>query len=71
MVHDDVKTLTSSNFSLITVFPPHLQVIQEPGDIQAPVSSIPVVVGPDVFEASISKHTIVVLWEEDEHTGDV
>lgn len=71
MVYDDVKMLTSSSFSLITVVPPHLQVIQEPGEVQAPVSSIPVMVGPDVFEASISKHTIVVLWEEEEHTANV
>lgn len=41
--------------------PPHLQVIQEPRQVQAPLSCVPVVVGPDVCEASICKHTVVVL----------
>lgn len=54
-----------------SVVPPHLQVIQEPGEVQAPFSSIPVVIGTDVFEASISKHSVVVLWEEEERTADV
>lgn len=53
-----------------SVIRPHLQVVQEPGDVQAPFSSIPVVVGPDVFEASVGKHTVVVLWEEEEQTAD-
>lgn len=59
--HRNVKMLTSSSPSLVAVVPPHLQVVQEPGEVQAPISSIPVVVWPDVFEASISKHAIVVL----------
>lgn len=66
--HDnDERMLTFSNLSLFTPSPSHLQVIQEPGEVQAPLSSIPVVVGPDVCEASISEHTIVVLWDEEEN----
>lgn len=39
----------------------HLQVIQEPIDVQTPFSSIPVVVRTDIFKTSISEHTIVVF----------
>jgi len=48
----------------------HLQVVQEPGQVQASLGSIPVVVRPDVFEPSIGKHTVVVLWEEEEEEED-
>lgn len=44
-----------------SVTPPHLQVIQEPSEVQPPFSSIPVAIGTDVFEASVSKHAVVVL----------
>lgn len=44
----------------------HLQVIQEPIDVQTPFSSIPVVVRTDIFKTSISEHTVVVFWEEEE-----
>lgn len=48
---------------------PHLQIIQEPSEVQAPLGSIPVVVGADIFEASISKYTVVVLWKRKRSAG--
>lgn len=39
----------------------HLHVIQQPLEIQTPLSSIPVVVGSDIFKPSIHKDGIVVL----------
>lgn len=66
MVWNMLREAEQSSYSVV----PHLQVVQEPGDVQAPFSSIPVVVGPDVFEAGVSKHTVVVLWEEEEQTAD-
>lgn len=47
----------------------HLQVIQEPGQVQAPPSSIPVAVRTHVFETGVREHAVVVLWEEEEEEG--
>lgn len=47
----------------------HLQVVQEPGQVQTPPSSVPVVVGTDVFEAGVREHAVVVLWEGEEEEG--
>lgn len=39
----------------------HLQVVQQPGQVQTPLSSVPVVVRTDVFEAGVHEHAVVVL----------
>lgn len=41
--------------------PTHLQVIQEPGQVQTAFSRVPVVVRTDVFETGVPKHAVVVL----------
>lgn len=70
--HNHAPNREGQGASLISqpVTPPHLQVVQEPSEVQPPFSSIPVAIGTDVFEASVSKHAVVVLWEEEGRTAD-
>lgn len=39
----------------------HLQVRQQPREVQTPFGSVPVVIRTDVFKTSVSEHTVVVL----------